>query len=87
MSKRLNPQRRLIAKLKAFEAQAHSLTVAYNEEPLQKGVVRSSLSPTVQLTAYAVPRETWESAGKRGKIVGGKFKPVKVGAKQRFAAK
>lgn len=67
MARRMNPQRRLIAKLKAYEAQAHSLTVGYNEEPLQKGSVRSSLNPRVGLTAYAVPRDNWEGLGSKAR--------------------
>jgi hypothetical protein len=61
---RMNPKRRLIAKLKAWERQAHELTVAYNNDAtVTNAPVKSSLQPRVTLTHYAKPREAWEGTG------------------------
>lgn len=83
---RMNPKRRLLAKLKGWNEQAHALTVAYNAEPLQDGKVKSALSKFDNISgSLRAPRESWEGTGKAGKVVKGKFIPKKPGARQRFA--
>lgn len=83
---RKNPKRRLLAKLKAWDMQAHSLTVAANMEPLQSGPVRSALSKfDNKVGSLRAPKETWEGTGKAGKVVRGKFVATRKGARQRFA--
>lgn len=77
MSKRLNPYRRTLKRLRECELHAHDLTVAYNTEPVQQGPVRSSLVPKRHLISYKVPRDgLWEGSGKAGKSVKGKLKPL-----------
>jgi len=79
MAKRLNPRRRLIAQLREWESQERSLRTAYNDEPLQKGNVRSSMfNPTrarawiaTQAKSMRAPRLLWENGGKAGKSVKG----------------
>lgn len=95
---RMNPKRRLLAKLAEFDKQAHDLTVAYNAGQSDNSQImrvsrKGDISPAHSALAkfdnkvgsLRAPRETWEGTGKRGKIVNGTFKPAKVGARQRFA--
>lgn len=81
MGKRLNPQRRLIALIREWDVQAHEETKAANVEH-GEGLIRSSINPRVQLSAYKPPREAADMRSSgfipgalKGKIVDGKFKP------------
>jgi len=83
---RLNPKRRLLARLKEWDKQAHALTVQANADPLQDGKVRSCVQMFANKSgALRPPRENWEGVGKRGKVVGGKLKRVIPGTVGRFA--
>lgn len=91
---RKNPKRRLIAKLKQWDAQAHEMTKAYNHEAINSSApVRSSLQSFK--TSHALrPPKGWsvtpkgqtppdEPGARKGKIVSGKFKPDR-GTLKRF---
>lgn len=83
---RMNPKRRLLAKLKAWDQQAHDCKVAANTEALQQGAVKSGLGKfDNRIGSLKPPRENWEGGSKQGKIVDGKFKPVIIGQRSRFA--
>lgn len=78
VSKRLNPHRRLLQRQQRLFREAMQAFGPSHDDShkLQQGAVRSALSPRVQLTAYATPRDgLWEGSGKQGKVVRGKLAP------------
>lgn len=61
---RLNPKRRLLAKIRVYDDMAHRATVAANTEPQQQGAVRSSCDKYTGFAHLSAPRERWEGQGK-----------------------
>lgn len=88
---RLNPKRRLLAKVAALRISMHEAKItqakAMNPQMVAtEGPMRDTSSKLRLLCAEHVkaPREpSWEGAGKLGKVVKGEFKP-KSYAKTRF---
>lgn len=96
---RMNPKRRLIAKLKKAQLEAHKARVSENAASTdnvqimgasRKGntfKANSSLAKfDTRIGSHKPPREkSWEGTGRPGKVIAGKFKPTKPGVRQRFA--